>query len=344
MVLLIREKDIQSVGLSAEEVIHAVEKAYSQDGKGLAHETPRLEIKIKGRDLPHIAPGTTSIGQGMAYLEEDKAFVISHTHHFDFHKYISQVIDPETGKTLAIVKRSRGPLGARAEGIDSGGLRTGAAAAIGAKYMANKSIENVGVVGTGRVGAASLLCLSKVIDFNQVLAHSGRRKDEKFSEYMGEMIGVEVKAAETPKDVVVNSDILITATYATSPVVKGEWLKEGVHISGMGADGPKKAELDIDAVKKADKIVLDSEKCLSIGEIAQALEKGVIKRESIHGRIGEVVAGIKPGRENLQEITFFESDGTHMQSAAVIWAIYRKVKEAGLGIETSEVGSFFVNP
>jgi alanine dehydrogenase len=344
MVLLISEKDIQAVELSPEEVIAAVEKAYSQDGRGLAYETPRMELKIKGRNLPHIAPGTTSIGQGMAYLEEENVFVITHTYHFNFHKYVSQVIDPETGETIAVVKRGRAPLGEKAEGINSGGLRTGAAAAIGAKYMANKEIETVGVIGTGRVGSASLLCLSKVKNFNQVLVHSGRRMDEKFSKHMSKIIGVDIKAAESLDEVVVASDILITATYATSPIVRGEWLKEGVHINGMGADGPMKAELDLNSIKRADKIVIDSSKCMSIGEIAHAIEKGVIKPDEIHGKIGEVVAGVKPGRENAQEITFFESDGTHMQSAAVVHAIYIKAKEAGLGVETSEIGSFFYNP
>ena len=99
----------------------------------------------------------------------------------------------------------------------------------------------------------------------------------------------------------------------------------------MGADGPLKSELDTEVFRKAGKVVVDSEKCLSIGE-------------SIHGRIGEVVAGIKPGRENDSEITVFESDGTHLQSAAVANLIYRKALETGHGVDTSNISSFFVNP
>ena len=63
MVLLIRESDIAKMEFTSGEVIDVVEDAYRQDGLGKAHETPRLELQIKGRHLPHIAPGTTSVGQ-----------------------------------------------------------------------------------------------------------------------------------------------------------------------------------------------------------------------------------------------------------------------------------------
>jgi ornithine cyclodeaminase/alanine dehydrogenase-like protein (mu-crystallin family) len=161
---------------------------------------------------------------------------------------------------------------------------------------------------------------------------------------MGRMLGVDVIAADAPEHVVKESDVLITATYATEPVVKGEWLRKGVHISGMGADGPMKAELDAEAIGRIDKILIDGEKCLKIKEIAEPLNSGVIGLDDIYGRIGEVVAGVKPGRERDSEITFFESDGTHMQSAGVAYLIYEKVKEAGFGVETDNLSSFFLNP
>jgi ornithine cyclodeaminase/alanine dehydrogenase-like protein (mu-crystallin family) len=343
MVFLIEESDIAQIELAPAEVIAAVESAYRQDGLGQAEETPRLEIKIKGKHLPHIAPGTTSVGQGIAYLEGSKIFVVSHAYHFDFHKYISQILDPETGETLAVIKRSRGALGSKPGKIDSGGLRTGAAAAIGVKHMGRESVEAVGVIGTGRIGRASLACVAEVRDFDVVYSHSGRRRDEEFARVIGEIIGVDVVACDTPEEVVRSSDVLVTATYAQEPVVRGEWLREGAHISGMGADGPMKAEMDVEVFRRATRVAVDSEKCLSIGEIASSLEAGTLDREDIM-RIGEVVAGVRPGREDDSEITVFESDGTHIQSAAVVQLIYEKAVELGLGVETSNISSFFVNP
>ena len=344
MVLLISDEDIAKIQFTPGEVIEAVESVYDQDGRGLAYDTPRQEARIKGKDLPHIAPGTTSVGQGMAYLEETGVVVLSHTFHFDWHKYWNHLVDPEDGSIIAIIRRGRAPFGQKTSGINIGTLRTGAAAAIGAKYLAREAIETVGVIGTGRIGRASLLCLSKVKDFDRVYAHSGRRKDPGFASEMGRMLGVDVIPSETSEETVRKADVLITATYATEPVVKGEWLRKGVHISGMGADGPMKAELDGEAIRRADKILIDGEKCLKIKEIADPLESGIISLDDIYGRIGEVVAGVKPGREDDSEITFFESDGTHMQSAGVAYLIYEKVKEAGLGVETDDLGSFFFNP
>lgn len=343
MVLLIDQNDIDQIELTPKEVIESVESAYKQDGYGLTEETPRLEIKIKGKHLPHIAPGTTSVGQGMAYLEESKVFIISYAYHFDFHKYISQILDPETGKTLAIIKRERGFFGSKPKGLDSGMYRTGAAAAIGAKYMANKDIDTVGIIGTGRIGRGSLVCLDTELDFDKVYCHSGRRKDEVFVKEMSEYVDAEIIALDSVKEVVEKSDVLVTGTYAQEPVVFGKWLKPGTHISGMGADGHMKAEIDIEAFRRASRIVVDSDKCYTIGEVAQALEAGAITMNDIQGRIGHVVAGKISGRDSSADITIFESDGTHIQSGAVINLIYEKVKIMKLGKEVKAM-DFFINP
>ena len=344
MVLLIGPEDIEQIELKPFDVIKAVESAYKQDGLGKAEETPRLEIKIKGKDLPHISPGTTSIGQGMAYLEESGIFVTSYAYHFDFHKYINEIIDPETGKTLAIIKRTREPFGSEPKNIDSGMLRTGAAAAIGAKYMANKKVESVGIIGTGRVGRGSLICLNEVIEFEKVYTNSGRRRDDIFSKKMSKYVDADIISLDSIEDLVKKCDLLVTCTYAQKPIVKGEWLREGTHISGMGADGPLKSELDTDVFKKASKIVIDSQKCLSIGELSAALKSGSISMTDIDGKIGEVVAGKIPGRDNESDITIFESDGTHIQSGAVVYLIYQNAMKQGLGVELKDVSDFFINP
>jgi len=343
MVLLIDQSDIAQLELTPREVIEVVESAYRQDGLGLAEETPRLEIQIKGKHLPHIAPGTTSVGQGMAYLEESKVFIISYTFHFDFHKYISQILDPETGQTLAIIKRTRGAFGTRPKGLDSGMYRTGAAAAIGAKYMANKDIEAVGIIGTGRIGRGSLACLAEDLKFDKVYTHSGRKRDDSFTEIMSEYVDAEIIALDSVKDVMERSKVLVTGTYAQEPVVKGRWLQKGTHISGMGADGPMKAEMDTEVFRMASRIVVDSNKCFSIGEIAKSLETRAITLNDIQGRIGHVVAGKITGRDSPEDITIFESDGTHIQSGAVVHLIYEKVKKMGLGKEVN-ASDFFVNP
>lgn len=343
MVLLISSEDLRKARLTAEETIAAVEDAYLQDGKGLAQDTPRREVRTKGKDLPHIAPGTESVGQGLAYLEGSNVLVISHAFHFSWHRYVTHLIDPKDGKTLAIIMQEREPFGEKPKEAFEGGFRTGAACAVGAKYLAKKHISTVGVIGTGRVGRASLFCLSKVRDFEKVIAYSGRRKDEGFAREMEKILGVNVIAAEGYEEVARKADVLITATFSIEPHVKGEWIKEGTHIAAMGADDPLKAEIDPTTFRRVNKILIDGEKCLTNGEISRSIKQGILKPKDIYGKIGEVVAGLKPGRENDSEITIFESDGTNIQSAGVSWMTYQKVKKMGLGIETSKITSYFIN-
>jgi len=343
MVLLIDDEDVKKAELSPEEVIDAVEDAYRQDGMGLAQDTPRREVRTKGKDLPHIAPGTESIGQGLTFLEGSKVVVVSHAFHFSWHRYVTMIIDSENGKTQAIISREGAPFGTKQRVAGFGDLRTGAAAAIGAKYLARKSIESVGLLGTGKVGRGSLVCLSKVRSFDKVYVHSGRKKDEGFSAEMSRMLGVNIMASDHPRDVVSSSDILITATYATTPIVKGEWLREGTHISGMGSDDPLKSELDLATFRRADKIVIDSEKCLTTGELAQPIRLGALSPSDIYGKIAEIVAGKKRGRGQDHENTIFMSDGTNLQSAGVSYLIYQKVKKMGLGRETSAIPPYIFN-
>ncbi len=343
-VLLIRDVDVKQAEISVEEVIAAVEDAYRQDGLGHAQDTPRREVRVKGKDLPHIAPGTESVGQGLSFLEDSKVVVISHAFHFSWHRYITEILDSVSGETLAIILRDAAPFGTKPSTVTPGDLRTGSAAAIGAKYLARKDITEVGLVGTGRVGRASLLCLSKVLDFDKAWIHSGRKRDESFADEMSRIIGKDIQPAESIRVAVERSDVLITATYSTTPIIRGSWIKPGTHISGMGSDDSLKAELDPDTFRKASKIVIDGEKALTIGEVTSAMNLGAIKPQGIYGKIGELVAGRKVGRESNEEITVFISDGTNIQSAGVSLLTYRKVKKLGLGLEFSSLERFFYNP
>jgi len=242
-----------------------------------------------------------------------------------------------------VIIRDSVPFGERQPEVGVEDLRTGAAAAIGAKYLAPSKISSVGLIGTGKVGRASIICLSTVREFEKVYVYSGRRSNESFAIEMSKILGKDVIATRSAEETVKNADVLVTATYATTPIVKGEWLRKGTHISGMGSDDPLKSELDAETLRRANKIVIDGEKCLTIGEIASAIRGGTISASNIYGKIGELVAGTKRGREGDNEITVFISDGTNLQSAGASLLIYKKVKELGLGVETSSLKKYFFN-
>ena len=89
---------------------------------------------------------------------------------------------------------------------------------------------------------------------------------------------------------------------------------------------------------------MDSEKCLKIGEMVAAFDSRAISLSDINGKIGDIVSGRLSGRDNTNDITVFESDGTHIQSGAVVNLIYEKVKQKGLGREVDKISDFFINP
>jgi len=343
MALLIRDEDVRKV-VTPEDVIGAVENVYRQHGLGKVQDTPRREVRMRGKDLPHLAAGTTSVGQGLAYLGEENVVVISHTFHFHeteerskefppvrLNPNLIHVIDAKEGRTLAII---RSPY--------ASWMRTSAAGAVGLKYLARRDSKTVGVIGTGLQVKGQLFFLSKVMKIENVLAHSGRRKDVEFAKEMGSRVGVDIKSCDSVESVVRDADVLVTATRSTEPLVRGDWVKKGTHINSIGADDPQKVELDVATLKRADKVVVDSDRAIVwIGQIMNAVKQGALKAENISS-IGQVVAGVKRGRESDDEITVFSCEGSNMQTAGVAFKVYERVKRAGLGIETTSLNSYFL--
>ncbi len=106
---------------------------------------------------------------------------------------------------------------------------------------------------------------------------------------------------------------------------------EGTHINAIGADGPGKQELDVEILKRAKIVVDDLEQAKHGGEINVAISKGIIRVEDIHGTIGEVIAGLKAGRESEEEITIFDSTGLAIQDVAVAKVVFENALSRKLG-------------
>jgi len=153
-----------------------------------------------------------------------------------------------------------------------------------------------------------------------------------FAERAREKFNVEVDAVKNAKEACENVDILITATTSRTPVLKGEWLKEGAHINSIGWMGRDCRELDSETVNIS-KIVVDKiDAALSeIGDFLIPISEGKISRDHIYAEIGEVIAGKKAGRVNDREITLWKSLGQAIQDAAVAKLAYLKAKEKGVG-------------
>ncbi len=113
------------------------------------------------------------------------------------------------------------------------------------------------------------------------------------------------------------ADVVITVTASREPLVRAAWLKPGATIIAVGSDAPDKQELDVDVLVRADKIVADSiAQCLRLGEIHQAVDRGAISKEKVYAELGQITAGLKPGRTSEDEIIVCDLTGVGVQDVA----------------------------
>src|SRR5208282_5323623 len=302
-----------------------VEDGFRQYGLNLAQTQPRREIRIRNKDLPHSDPRMVRIGQGLAFLEESSIALVNHILSFPDGgkppmRILNIIINAKDGKTLAVV-----------HSIALTGMRTGASGAVGAKYLSRKNSSVAGMIGTGRQSRHQLRGLKLVRPIKKAYAYSlVQPETEQFCKEMSAELGIDVRPAESIEQVVKNSDIVVTTTQSTSPIIKAEWLKPGLHINIIGADDAPKIEVEGAALKRADKLVISAKDCFLAGQFRKPIEQGIISENDVYGNIGEIIAGIKPGREVDDEITIFHSPGVTLQDAAAAYKVYSKAKQLGL--------------
>jgi len=207
-------------------------------------------------------------------------------------------------------------------------FRTGAAAGVGAKHLARPDAKTLGIIGCG-VQAPMILAAIRVAvgDLEIVAADASTAAAEAFVVEHGGCVGSAEDAA--------GCDILCTATPTREPIVRREWVRPGIHINAIGADTHGKQELESQILVDAKVVVDDLDQASGGGEINVPLDAGAIQREGIHATLGEIVAGLKPGRENAEEITVFDSTGLAVQDLALARLIYERARERGIGQEVA---------
>jgi len=233
------------------------------------------------------------------------------------------VFEAETGRLAAVL-------------LDNGyltELRTGAAGALAADLLAKERVAKVAMVGVGGQARYQLEALAGVRRPERVAAWG--RDAEKAQEYAEEMrarLGLTVEAATVLEDAVDGADVVVTTTPAREPLVRGDWLVPGVHVTAVGSDMPEKQELHPGVLARADKVVVDRlEACLENGELHHAVAAGVLAPEDVHAELGQVAAGERPGRESDDEITVADLTGVGVQDAAVAAAVLDAAAARGVG-------------
>lgn len=209
-------------------------------------------------------------------------------------------------------------------------IRTGAATAVAAKYLARSGSKVATICGCGNQGRISLKALMKVHSLERVFAYDlDNERALSFSKTLAGELGIEVNAVRDLADAVKQSDICVTCTPSQKHFLNQEYVAPGTFIAAIGADSEEKQELD-PALMRSSKVVVDIlEQCATIGELHHAIEKGLVTRADVHAELGEVIAGTKPGRTSPEEVIIFDSTGTALQDVAAAVVVYEKAVSGG---------------
>jgi len=209
-------------------------------------------------------------------------------------------------------------------------LRTGAATALAAKYLARERCELALVCGCGAQAREQLRALLQVRSPQRIQVHDiDADRATAFALAMQCELRTAVTAATDLAAAVAASDIVITCTTASRYFITREMIRPGTFVAGVGADNEHKQELDPALLAHATVVTDITEQCAAIGDLHHAVATRAMTASDVHAQLGEVVAGIKPGRRTDDEIIVFDSTGTALQDVAAAAAVHAGACEAG---------------
>jgi alanine dehydrogenase len=322
--LILSRTDMMGLVTPAEYVA-CVEQAYRMHGEGRYYMDP------KGHIVLDKYPGEWEAMP--SYIEEPEAAACKwvsireqNRERFDLPTVFSILVytHPETGFPLAICDGSYHTV-----------MRTGAAAAVSAKWLARRDSHILAIVGGGHMAEGTLETCADVFPWQQVRVWSRSQQtlDHFVAAQQPKHEQFEIKPSLDLEQVVRGADVVVTVTPARGAIVEDDWIGEGTHIAAVGADKDGDQELDAKILQRSRIFVDDIRQCRTDGEINVPLAEGLISEDDIAGEIGEVIAGKKEGRTSESEVTVFDSTGIALQDSATVPLEYERALAAGVGIE-----------
>lgn len=237
---------------------------------------------------------------------------------------------PVVNAVVVLLDSSTGMPVALLNGTSLTALRTGAAGGLAAELLALPEADTVALFGAGAQARTQLEAVRAVRPIRRVRILS--RTGDSAARLVAELEGVEAEAAIDPAHCLEGARIVITATDSSEPVFPGELVAPGTHVTGVGSFTADMREVDAALVTRA-KVIVDSRDAAlaEAGDLIIPIREGSFRPEDIHAELGEVVRGLRSGRENASEITFFKSVGSAAQDVAVAGRIFRRARSMGLG-------------
>lgn len=211
-------------------------------------------------------------------------------------------------------------------------LRTGLAGAVAARHLARPDASTAAVVGAGVQARYQLEALTLVRPIERALVWARRSEQaRRFAEEMAGRIGIAVEPSASIEEAVAESDIVVTTTPSTEPLVAASMLHPGLHVTAIGSDAETKQEIAADAISAADGFFCDSlTQSERLGELRAAVDKGFDPTGAVE--LGSVISGQHPGRSGVQQVTICDLSGTGAQDTAIASLAVERCNASGVGV------------
>ena len=235
---------------------------------------------------------------------------------------------PTIQGVVALFNATTGRLIALMDSIEITSLRTAAATAVAAKYLAPRTAR-VTIVGCGEQSAYQLRALACVRDLERVSAFDvAADRAACFGAQMSRELGLDVRLLGHFADDAADTNVWITCTPSHRWFLGREHVAPGAFVAAVGADNPDKQEIEPELLAASAVVADVLEQCATIGDLHHALEVGVMRREDVRAELSEVVTG-KDVRRSDEEIVIFDSTGTALQDVAAAAVVYQRAIAAG---------------
>lgn len=297
------------------DTVQAMEEGFVAYSKGKTVVPPVGELIFKN------PPGEVHIKYG--YILNDEYYVIKIASGFYDNVKLNL---PSTSGLMLLFKQKTGELAGVL--LDEGyltNIRTAAAGAVVAKYLAPDDIKQIGVLGAGVQARLQVEYLKPFIDCNRIMVWGLNQVEcDSYKKDM-ELMGYSVTTTLSPRDVALNCTLIITVTPSKKPLLDVDCIQPGTHITAVGSDTPEKNELDPRILQKADIVMADSlEQCKFRGEIFQAIKAGFFKiGDAVE--LGDVIMDKSSRRKSDHQITVADSTGVAVQDIQISKAVFEKL-------------------
>ncbi len=315
--------DVRALAMTDAEIVGAVEQGLLAQGRGEAVIEPRMHL-VPEKDYP----GHFNVLRGyirplaLAGVKVVGDFYRNYERGLPSELAILNLFDPKTGAPVAIIDAS-----------DITDMRTGAVTAIGAKHLARKNSKVLGHIGARGTSYWNVRLLDSMFHFDEIRVHSRRPESRTaFAAQLENDLRKKVTVTEDWESCVSGADIVVEASRLEKPepLLKTAWIKKGACVIPYGT----MSAVELSLTDVMDKMVMDDwgqARSGPFGALRAHVDAGRLSERNLHAELGQIVAGLKPGREREDETNLFWHRGLSLSDIALGAAMLEKAKRLGIG-------------